>query len=389
MARLDLRHPDNAPGEWYVDDRCIDCGTCRDLAPHLFGDTCDQSIVIHQPGDTPEAELGAWLAAQACPTQSIGTATHRPRPGRLFPHEIAPGTGVYDCGYCSADSFGATSWFVRRAGGNVMVDCTPVHECTGRPRSPTWAGSTTSCSPTATTSPTRTAGPRTSAPRVWIHDDDRSAAPFATDVLHGPRRGRDRRTTCWPIPTPGHTRGSTVFLLEDTYLFTGDSLAWSHDRDDLTAFRTACWYSWSVQTESLARLADRHRFAWVLPGHGARVGSDHDDLHRRLVALVGRMHGSGRLSPPPSAAADLLIAGAALVATCDDDRRELAGGWVAITDGLVSGVGPAGLRAGRRPHDPGRRLPGHARAWSTPTTTSTRTSPGPTARPRRPTCSAG
>ena len=37
--------------------------------------------------------------------------------------------------------------------------------------------------------------------------------------------------------------------------------------------------------------------------------------------------------------ADLLIRRAALVATVDDDRRELAGGWVAITDGLISGVG--------------------------------------------------
>ena len=33
----------------------------------------------------------------------------------------------------------------------------------------------------------------------------------------------------------------------------------------------------------------------------------------------------------------------------DDDRRELAGGWVAITDGLVSGVGAAGIGTGRRP----------------------------------------
>ncbi|UDY35465.1 8-oxoguanine deaminase [Dermatobacter hominis] len=47
---------------------------------------------------------------------------------------------------------------------------------------------------------------------------------------------------------------------------------------------------------------------------------------------------------PPHAArpADLLVRGARLVATVDDDRRELAGGWVAITDGAVSGVGPPG-----------------------------------------------
>jgi cytosine/adenosine deaminase-related metal-dependent hydrolase len=37
--------------------------------------------------------------------------------------------------------------------------------------------------------------------------------------------------------------------------------------------------------------------------------------------------------------ADLLVRDALLVATVDDDRRELAGGWVAITDGLVQAVG--------------------------------------------------
>ena len=45
------------------------------------------------------------------------------------------------------------------------------------------------------------------------------------------------------------------------------------------------------------------------------------------------------LSGPP--AADLLVTGAKLVATGDAERRELAGGWVAITGGLVSGVGSA------------------------------------------------
>jgi cytosine/adenosine deaminase-related metal-dependent hydrolase len=39
--------------------------------------------------------------------------------------------------------------------------------------------------------------------------------------------------------------------------------------------------------------------------------------------------------------ADLLVTGARLVATCDEGRRELAGGWVAVTGGLISGVGTA------------------------------------------------
>ncbi|MFZ9082880.1 MAG: 8-oxoguanine deaminase, partial [Ilumatobacteraceae bacterium] len=37
--------------------------------------------------------------------------------------------------------------------------------------------------------------------------------------------------------------------------------------------------------------------------------------------------------------ADLLVRNARLVATMDDQRRELAGGWVAVTNGLVSAVG--------------------------------------------------
>ncbi|WP_448641934.1 8-oxoguanine deaminase [Geodermatophilus sp. URMC 63] len=40
--------------------------------------------------------------------------------------------------------------------------------------------------------------------------------------------------------------------------------------------------------------------------------------------------------------ADLLVHDADLLATVDDDRRELAGGWVAVTGGVVSGVGGPG-----------------------------------------------
>ena len=47
---------------------------------------------------------------------------------------------------------------------------------------------------------------------------------------------------------------------------------------------------------------------------------------------------------------DLVVTGADLVATMDGERRELAGGWVAITDGLVEAVG-AGRRARRRPRE--------------------------------------
>ncbi|MGI9622043.1 MAG: 8-oxoguanine deaminase, partial [Acidimicrobiales bacterium] len=40
--------------------------------------------------------------------------------------------------------------------------------------------------------------------------------------------------------------------------------------------------------------------------------------------------------------ADIVVAGADLIVTMDVTRREIPGGWVAITNGWVSGVGEPG-----------------------------------------------
>jgi glyoxylase-like metal-dependent hydrolase (beta-lactamase superfamily II) len=283
MARVDLRNGANAPGEWFVDTRCIDCGTCRDIAPDLFGEERGRSIVQRQPSAAHELE--AWLAAQACPTTSIGTISRRPRPGRLYPREVEEGTGVYDLGYCSEDSFGASAWFVVRGAGNVLVDSPRYTEALAGPIAELGGIAHIALTHRDDVADADRWADRFDA-RVWIHADDRLAAPHATDLLTDEQQIQPGFVA---IPTPGHTKGSVVFLLDDRWLFTGDSLAWSPERGDLTAFRGACWYSWEVQTESLARLADRHRFSVVLPGHGARVTGDADDLHERLGRLVEQM----------------------------------------------------------------------------------------------------
>ena len=90
------------------------------------------------------------------------------------------------------------------------------------------------------------------------------------------------------IPTPGHTRGHAVFLYRDRYLFTGDHLAWNPNGDRLYAFRGACWYSWTEQTKSMARLLD-YRFEWVLPGHGRPIHLDADRMHAELERCVAWM----------------------------------------------------------------------------------------------------
>jgi glyoxylase-like metal-dependent hydrolase (beta-lactamase superfamily II)/ferredoxin len=278
MANPSRRLPENAPGDFYVDDSCIDCDACRQIAPGVFRDHGDQSSVFHQPEGEGEV-LGALKALVACPTASIGaTRDYDARRGvEAFPDRVD--ANVYFCGFTSESSFGAWSYLVVRPeeeGGNVLVD-----------------------SPRFTRPLVRKVealgGVRTIflTHRDDVADQDKFAAHFrAARVMHADdnaaRYGVERVVVggdavrlddpLLVIPTPGHTRGHAVLLYRDKYLFTGDHLAWSPARRTLTAFRSACWYNWEVQTRSMERLLD-YEFEWVLPGHG-RIHHDTPDRMR-------------------------------------------------------------------------------------------------------------
>src|SRR5688572_11772094 len=101
MALLDQRHPDNAPGPWFVDTTCIDCDACRQCAPGLFADRAGQSVVARQPRDDDE-ERAAAVALLVCPTGSIGKTGPKPPLEGLLPQELED--GVYLCGYNAESS---------------------------------------------------------------------------------------------------------------------------------------------------------------------------------------------------------------------------------------------------------------------------------------------
>src|SRR4029079_16788190 len=112
----------NTPGDFFVDETCIDCATCRWMAPATFDFRDGASRVRHQPVDPLEL-TAALQALVACPTGSIGTTEKHPELARFIrssPLRIEP--GVFHCGYHSADSFGAASYLVERPEGNVLVD---------------------------------------------------------------------------------------------------------------------------------------------------------------------------------------------------------------------------------------------------------------------------
>jgi glyoxylase-like metal-dependent hydrolase (beta-lactamase superfamily II) len=77
-------------------------------------------------------------------------------------------------------------------------------------------------------------------------------------------------------------------LYRDQFLFTGDHLAWSPERQTLTAFRSACWYSWTEQIHSMEKLL-KYGFEWVLPGHGRIHHDNKENMRAHLERCIAWM----------------------------------------------------------------------------------------------------
>src|SRR5438067_12968755 len=108
-----IRNPDSAPGEWYIDTACIDCGASRHVASDLIIERDGKSVFARQP-KTAEERLAAWRAVLVCPTASVRSETKQPRPqATILPQEMTE--GVSRCGFNARSSFGAHSYFVRRS----------------------------------------------------------------------------------------------------------------------------------------------------------------------------------------------------------------------------------------------------------------------------------
>lgn len=284
MASPARRRPENEAGDLFVDDTCIDCDTCRWMAPETFTRDGGMSVVHAQPEDA-EARRRALRALVACPTASIGTMAPAPELKDVRGSFPVPVDGpVGHCGYHSERSFGAASWFIQRPGGNVLVDsprfAKPLVESIEALGGVRWMFLTH---------------------RDDVADHEKFADRFGCErILHADDVTADTQGVEWTpegeaafmvddglkaIPVPGHTKGHMVLLHEDTHLFTGDHLAWSDRLGHLYAFRGACWYSWDALKGSMARLADE-RFTWVLPGHGRLHHDTAESMHGSLVRCL-------------------------------------------------------------------------------------------------------
>ncbi|BAY11630.1 MBL fold metallo-hydrolase [Calothrix sp. NIES-2098] len=284
MANLKLRRFENVNGDFYVDSSCIDCDTCRWMTPEVFYSVNEQSAVYHQPTNEQE-RLAALQALLACPTSSIGTL-EKPKDIKIaqesFP--ILVEDNVYHCGYHSEKSYAATSYFIQHPEGNILVD-----------------------SPRLTPPLVKRLEEMGGIRYMYLtHKDDiadhqkfvehfHCQRILHADEISGSTRNVEIQLTGFEpfaltgdiliIPVPGHSKGHTVLLYKNKFLFTGDHLAWSEDIHQLIAFRDFCWYSWSEQIKSMQKLAN-YSFEWVLPGHGRRFHADVDTMRQQMHKCI-------------------------------------------------------------------------------------------------------
>jgi len=279
------RLAENVPGDFFVDSTCIDCDACRQIAPTVFRDHGDQSSVFRQPETDAEARR-ALMSLAACPTGSIGTSRkYNPRVGvEAFPERVDE--NIYFCGFTSESSFGAWSYLIVRPeaeGGNVLVDSPRFTRPLVRKIEAMGGVRTIFLTQRDDVADHYEFARKFGAQRV-MHADDNAARYGVERIVEGEDEARlDGDLVV--IPTPGHTRGHAVLLYKNKYLFTGDHLAWSPTRETLTAFRSACWYSWDVQTRSMEKLLD-YKFEWVLPGHGRIHHDTADGMRAHLEGCV-------------------------------------------------------------------------------------------------------
>lgn len=291
MALLSKKLPENAPGDFFVDSTCIDCDACRQIAPATFHDIGEQSAVYSQPG-TDDQVRRALMALIACPTASIGTtgttSKHNVKQAiQCFPELIDE--NVYFCGFTSESSFGAWSYLVVRppeSGGNVLVDSPRYNSHLANAIAAQGGLNLMFLTHKDDIADHTKFARRFGCTRV-MHRLDGAAGLGIEQIIAGLEPVR-LDSDLIAIPTPGHTRGHTVLLYKDKFLFTGDHLSWSPERHQLRASRSTCWYSWREQTLSMRRLLD-YGFEWVLPGHGRIHQAPKDQMHSYLQDCVVRM----------------------------------------------------------------------------------------------------
>jgi glyoxylase-like metal-dependent hydrolase (beta-lactamase superfamily II)/ferredoxin len=288
MAHLAQRRSENIEGDFYVDRSCIDCDTCRWMAPTTFDRVGEMSAVYHQPA-SPVERLQAMQALLSCPTASIGTID-RPQDIQQA-HDSFPilvSENIYHCGYHSEKSYAAASYLIQSPDGNILVDSPRYTPPLAKQIAAMGGIKYLYLTHRDDVADHQKFREHFKCERILHLDEINSGTKDVEHQLEG-LEPVQFSPDLLIIPVPGHTKGHTVLLYRHKYLFSGDHLAWRRSLGHLGAFNDACWYSWTEQIRSMEKLA-QYDFEWVLPGHGRRYHGDRATMKVEMQKCLESMY---------------------------------------------------------------------------------------------------
>ena len=282
MANIKKKRSENIEGNFYVDSTCINCGACYWVAPKTFELVSDQSAVVEQPKEADED--AAYRALLACPVNSIGVEKDSKvnKVIQELPYELED--GIFHCGYHAESSFGAASYFIKREKGNFMVDSPRFVKQFANKLVELGGVEKHLLSHKDDIADTDKYWEVFKTKR-YIHSDDSIASTSDYEELMKGEDAFQIDDDIVVIPVPGHTKGSVCYLYKNKYLFTGDHLAFSKDLNHLYAFKTACWYDFDIQIQSMKKLL-AYDFEYVLPGHGRPIKMSKEEMKESLIKCI-------------------------------------------------------------------------------------------------------
>jgi glyoxylase-like metal-dependent hydrolase (beta-lactamase superfamily II)/ferredoxin len=285
MADEQKRLDSNVAGNFFVDATCINCDTCRQLAPASFEEVGSFSAVTRQPTDHGPVQQ-AYQALLACPVGAIGAEqsdkVRMQDAMASFPLHLEG--GVSYCGFNSEKSFGANSFFIEHPDGNWLIDSPRYLKHLVEAFEQKGGIAYIFLTHKDDVADAEKYAAHFGAKRI-IHRADLEGAPDSEWVIEG-GDSKEVMPQFRIIPVPGHTPGSMALLYKNTFLFTGDHLWWDSVQKRLGAPTRLVWRR-HVLVDSIQKLLD-HPFEWVLAGHGDRTRLPAEEMHAHLRALVER-----------------------------------------------------------------------------------------------------
>jgi len=285
MAKYAQKNINNIDGNFFVDDRCIGCMSCESFDWNTFVLKEGKAYVYNQPDD--KGFENATIALLSCPVDAIGVQTNKDKVREVkkrLPLKLYE--DLYFCSYNSEEAFGSNSYLIKRDSGNILIDCPkytkPLLEKIEK------LGGIKYIYLTHKDDIGEYLKFKDYFDSIIIfHEDDFNSRIKTADIILSGEEDYILDEDTKIIPVPGHTKGHTVLLYKNRYLFTGDHLAHKNKENYLYMFKNFCWYDWNKQLESLKKLLN-YTFTNIYAGHGGSfVGTD-DEIKKQITNFLSR-----------------------------------------------------------------------------------------------------